>query len=250
MHFKARLSLPALLLVYFACSIVFIAKAQESTLPTADSTGALPPATKGVYKPLIFLTGVLQQSTNDEFYQNYFKQGLGVQLGVSVYSTTYYTIRFSIGYTNFKFDKNDFVHSDTSYSGNGENVRTSSLQTVSFVPDVMVHPFPQWLVSPYLNAGLGLVVGSKDPSAIVTNPDGTETKRLYSFGSRYIGQVGAGAIVDMTKALSLVVNASYNFEFLQNNQQEDIFYKFKNPTDPNYKYLYFQVGLLFKIERK
>ncbi len=221
----------------------------QDTLSTVRDSIVQPLPEKGApsYKNLVYVSGVGATSTNDGFYHHYFNRGFGAQLGIPLYSHTRYTIRFNVGYMFYAFDKSEYTKFDTTSQGKG--VSGTRLETVSFLPDVMIHPFPNLLVSPYLSMGVGVMLGSKDPSVTLTSADGKDTKTTYPFGTRYLGQIGAGGIVQISPSFNVIVGASYSMEFLQNHQPEDVFYKFKT-EDVSYKFINYSIGVQFKFKQE
>lgn len=198
------------------------------------------------YKTVAYLSGFLASSRNDAFFDKLYAQGIGLQLGVPLYSHQYYTLRFNVFYSKYKFRMEEYLKTDSLKEG--ESASGRDMEVVTFAPDLMVHPFPKWLASPCLLAGVGYMVGSNEPSVIVSKPDGKESIYNLPFGTRFTAYTGLGVVVGVIPALNIVAGASYHFEFLPNNQPEDIFYTFKK-ADTRYKFLVYSLGIQLKLKQ-
>lgn len=247
MRFNCFRAVQSSLVVVCGVLLSLTANAQDSTVVvTKDSIISESPKGEVTYRNLLYFSGLYLQNTNDEFYDNMFPNGLGVQLGIPLYSHNYYTIRFNAGFQQYAVDKDAYMKKDSA----AVSVNTTALQTVSLMPDVIFHPFDKWVASPYVSAGVGLLVGSKNPSATASYANNPEQKSTITFGTRYIAQFGAGATVRLSNHFNVLLGAAYNLEFLENNEPEDIFYNFEKPKDYSYKYLQYQVGLQVKWKNK
>lgn len=230
---------------FFSLTSVQSSTAQDSTALQAnkDSTSGPSSSPKVAPRKAVYVSGLVATSTNSAFYDDCFKKGWGLQLGVPLFSQKYYTLRFNLGYTKYAFQKEAY---QAKYPlPEGASGKTSDLETVTLMTDVLFHPLPAWIVSPFVQGGIGLTVGSKDPS-FTTLVDGKEIQQIIPFGSRYLAQLGIGASVKMLNNVEAFVGISYVRELLENQQPDDVFYKFKK-KDLSYKYLYYNVGVLIKL---
>lgn len=227
--------------------IVNIANSQDSlTSKPADSL-LIKPITNGSYQNLVSISGFAAKSLNDYFYDNFYKSGIGVQLGIPLFSNDFYTLRFNLAYTSYKFQRSEYLKTDT--LDQGENISGTPLETVTFLPDIIIHPMPNYIVSPYVSLGVGVIVGSNLPTYNKTLADGKTALRTKAFGTKYVAQVGTGGIVHVLPYLNVFAGVSYNIEFLRDHQPEDIFYKFKQ-LDNSYKFLNYVVGVELKLRKK
>ncbi len=198
------------------------------------------------YQNLVYVSAFASQTLNDYFYSNFYKAGKGIQIGIPLYSQPYYTVRFNLAYSSFRFQMNEYLKTDTLNAG--ETIKGTPLEIVTFLPDILIHPMPNYLVSPYLNLGVGVMVGSNQPTITKSLPEAKALKTEKAFGTRYLAQVGTGGIVHLLPYLNIMAGVSYNIEFLRSHQPEDIFYKFKS-VDNSFKYLYYQVGIQLKLKK-
>jgi hypothetical protein len=248
MH-SSRLSLKFYMVVvlFAACSLGI--HAQDTLRSTLDTSVAHVKETKlKTYKNTLFITAFLADSKNASFYNNTFYRGYGLQLGIPLYTHQYYTTRLNLSFASFKFQTSEYLKSITLKPE--ESISSKDLETFGVIPDIMIHPLGESRFSPFVNLGAGLIVGSREPNLILkNNATGKESTSKITLGSRFVAQVGAGLSVKTTSFLFVTFNATYNIEFLRNNQPEDIFNKFKKEKDLSYKYMYYSIGLQLKLKR-
>lgn len=243
MHFSSSVFCKLIFFLNFL--LVVSAFGQDSLSKQLDSL-ELKKTSEMPYKNLIYVSGFTSTSLNNYFYDDYYKSGMGIQLGVPLYSHNYYTLRFNLAYSSYKFQMEEYLKTDTLKEM--EEVKGTPLQIATFLPDIIIHPLPNYLISPYLNVGFGMMVGSNQVMLNKNMANGKVVMTEKAFGSRYLAQVGLGGIISVLPFLNVIAGASYNIEFLRNHSSDDIFYKFKT-RDESFKYMNYSVGIQLKFKK-
>ena len=213
----------------------------DTTLVTAIDTAKKRSAPNRI---LFDINGIFAQGRNSQFFNGYFEKGTGIQIAFTVYTSRFYSIRFKTAYINYKFDGERFRYANEI----DVDLKLKNPETITLLPDVVIHPLPDFFINPYVFLGLGMQIGSRD--AAVTYLDestGKYVERIYQLGSRYIGQAGFGISKKIHDRIHLNACIARNVEFLENTQSKDIFYNFKETVDGRYKYNYFCFGFQYMI---
>ena len=193
---------------------------------------------------LFDINAIFAQGRNNQFFNGYFEKGTGIQITFTVYTARFYSIRFKTAYINYVFNAERFRFVNELDS----ELKLKNPETITLLPDIIIHPLPDFFINPYVFLGLGMQVGSRDATVtFLDKSTGKYKEVIYQLGSRYIAQAGFGISKKIHNRFHLNASIARNVEFLENAQSKDIFYDFKETIDVRYKYNYFCLGFQYMI---